>query len=140
MNPTHIFFPMAAMFLLVVIVTCLMLRERIAEMKSRKIHPKKVASSTQMAQVLENTQAADNYKNLFEMPVFFYLLCIALFATQKVTHLWCMTAWVYVVLRAIHSYIHISYNNVMHRFTAFALSAGVLAGLWLVFIWELAQS
>jgi hypothetical protein len=140
MNPTHIFFPVAAMMLLVGVVTCLMLHERMTEMKLRKIHPKKVASSTQMSRTLEQTQAADNYKNLFEMPVFFYVLCIALFATQKATHMWCMMAWIYVALRVVHSYIHISYNNVMHRFTAFAISTCLLVGLWIGFIWELVKS
>jgi hypothetical protein len=140
MNPTYIFFPVAAMMLLVAVVTCLMLRERIAEMKARRIHPNKVASSTQMARLLENTQAADNYKNLFEMPVLFYALCLALFATQKVTHLWCMAAWAYVALRYAHSFIHIGYNKVMHRFTVFAASLALLVSMWATFIWSVVQS
>ena len=33
----------------------------------------------------------------------------------------------------IHSVIHLSYNNVTHRLTAFALSNFVLIALWVVF-------
>lgn len=42
-------------------------------------------------------------------------------------------AWTYVGLRAIHSVIHLSYNNVVHRLTAYALSNAVLAAFWIVF-------
>jgi hypothetical protein len=48
MNQTAIFYPIAAMMALVAIVTAMMLKERVGEMKSRRIHPNKVASSTQM--------------------------------------------------------------------------------------------
>jgi hypothetical protein len=138
MNQTAIFYPMAAMVLLVVLVCCLMLRERIAEMKARKISPSKVASSTQMNRILENTRAADNYKNLFEMPVLFYALCLALYMTQSLNQNYLWAAWLFVALRVLHSFIHIVYNNVMHRFSVFALSMWVIAGMWAAFIWQMA--
>ncbi len=137
MIQSAIFYPIAVMMLLVAIVTAMMLKERIGEMKARKIHPNKVASSSQMAQVLQSTQAADNYKNLFEMPVLFYVLCLALFATQSVTSGWLYAAWAYVALRYAHSYIHIAYNKVTHRFYVFAASLTLLLTMWLVFAWQL---
>jgi hypothetical protein len=139
MNQIHILYPVAGMLMLVCIVTVLMLRERIAEMKDRRIHPQKVASSSQMSIVLHNTRAADNYKNLFEMPVLFYVLCLALFATQMVSPLFVTSAWVYVLLRCVHSFIHMGYNKVMHRFTVFAISVALLAAMWLIFVVQLVQ-
>ena len=125
------------MFLLVAVVMTLMLRERIAEMKSRRIHPQKVASSSQMSAVLQNTRAADNYKNLFEFPVFFYVLCVALLATQMVSAGFVWAAWAFVALRAWHSFIHLGYNRVMHRFQVFIVSSVLLLGTWLVFAYML---
>lgn len=139
MNQATIFYPIAAMMLLVAIVTAMMLKERIAEMKIRRIHPNKIASSTQMGQILENTKGADNYKNLAEMPILFYVLCIALFATQSVSTGWVYAAWAYVALRYAHSFIHIGYNTVMHRFYVFAASLTVLFGMWAMFVWQLAS-
>jgi hypothetical protein len=139
MNQIHILYPVAGMLMLVCIVTVLMLRERIAEMKDRRIHPQMVASSSQMSIVLHNTRAADNYKNLFEMPVLFYVLCLALFATQMVSPLFVTSAWVYVLLRCVHSFIHMGYNKVMHRFTVFAISVALLAAMWLIFVVQLVQ-
>ncbi len=137
MNQVQILFPLAAMMLLTSVVMALMLRERIAEMKARRIHPQKVASSTQMSAVLQNTRAADNYKNLFEMPVLFYALCLALLATQMASPLYLAGAWAYVLLRCVHSFIHIGYNKVMHRFQVFALSATLLLVMWLAFAVQL---
>ena len=131
-NPAQILFPVAAMVALVMLMTVLMLRERVQEMKARRIHPQKVASSTQMAAVLLNTRAADNYKNLFEMPVLFYVCCLALLVLQAVTPLLLGLAWLYVVLRCVHSFIHLGYNKVMHRFNVFALSNAVLLVMWVL--------
>jgi hypothetical protein len=138
MNQTAIFYPIGVMVLLVAVITCLMLKERVEEMKTRKIATYTVASSTQMSQVLQNTRAADNYKNLFEMPVLFYVLCLALYATQSVTHIYLWAAWAFAALRVLHSFIHIGYNNVMHRFSVFALSMWVVGGMWAAFVWQLA--
>jgi hypothetical protein len=132
-----ILYPIAAMMLLVAVITTLMLRERIAEMKSRRIHPQKVATSSLMAQVLQNTHAADNYKNLFEMPVLFYALCLALHASHTTGIAWLVAAWVYVGLRVWHSVIHVTHNRVMLRFQVFAASGTVLLALWIAFAAEL---
>ena len=40
-------------------------------------------------------------------------------------------AWMYVALRYVHSFIHTTYNTVMHRFYVFAASAMVLLVIWL---------
>jgi len=44
-----------------------------------------------------------------------------------------VVAWSYVALRAVHSAIHLTYNNVIHRLTAFALSNVVLMAFWVLF-------
>ena len=74
-----------------------------------------------------------NYMNLLELPILFYAVCLAMFVTQTVDSLAVNLAWGYVALRVLHSVIHISYNNVVHRLGAFALSNFVLIALWVVF-------
>ena len=138
-NQAQILYPIAVLVALVMVMTVLMLRERVQEMKARRIHPQKVATSTQMAGVLQNTRAADNYKNLFEMPVLFYACCLALLALQAVTPLLLGLAWAYVALRLLHSFIHVGYNKVMHRFNVFALSALVLLVMWVLLVAHLLQ-
>ena len=74
-----------------------------------------------------------NFVNLFEMPVLFYLLCVALYATHRVSDAMVVLAWVYVVLRVVHSLIHVSYNQVMQRFLAYAASNLILMVMWITF-------
>ena len=42
---------------------------RVREMREQRIHPQTASTSLQMASQLQNVQAADNFKNLFEVPV-----------------------------------------------------------------------
>ncbi len=73
-----------------------------------------------------------NYTNLLEMPVLFYAVGVLAFA-GGVHSTWLVTlGWAYVVLRVLHSVVHISYNNVLHRFALFATSNVVLAGMWVL--------
>ena len=139
MNQAPILYPIAAMLLLTTVVAALLLRERITEMKARRIHPQQLPSSSQMSATLQQTRAADNYKNLFEMPVMFYVLCLALYATQLASSGFVMAAWAYVALRVLHSVIHVGYNTVMHRFAVFALSSTLLLAMWIAFVVQLAQ-
>jgi len=41
-------------------------------------------------------------------------------------------AWGYVALRIVHSAIHLSYNQVLHRLAVFALSNVLLGALWVI--------
>jgi len=73
-----------------------------------------------------------NYMNLLEIPVLFYVACLVLYAVSGVTQSAVVLAWSYVALRVVHSAIHLTYNNVIHRVSVFAISNAVLAALWVV--------
>lgn len=74
-----------------------------------------------------------NYMNLLELPMLFYVAGLMYFVAGRVDQTTLVVAWAYVALRAIHSVIHLTYNNVIHRLTAFALSNFVLMALWVLF-------
>jgi len=63
--------------------------------------------------------------------VLFYAGVVLAYTAGSVDSLLLGLAWAYVVLRWLHSLIHISYNRVMHRFTAYFLSSLVLWAFWL---------
>ncbi len=132
-----ILLPIAAMVALSAVVGGALLAQRTAEMRRRRIHPQAVATSSQMAAKLERTNIADNFRNLFETPVLFYALCLAMAITQSVTPALLAAAWAYVALRVLHSAIHCTYNRVMHRFAAFAAGFVLLIGMWFTFVLQL---
>jgi len=114
--------------------------ERVGEMRSRGIAAQAIATSREAGKRLHNTNAADNFSNLFEIPVLFYVLCILAFAANAVTPLLVAGAWAFVALRAIHSLIHCTYNRVMHRFPVYLLSTLILFALWGIFAIKILQT
>lgn len=130
LSPVTMLMPMAAMVALTAVVWVRLYVERIGEMRARSISPQAVASSREMAAALMRTQAADNLRNLFEMPVLFYALCLAVVSVGVATPFLVNGAWAYVVLRAVHSLIHCTYNRVKHRFATYAASSVLLFVLW----------
>ena len=122
-----------AMVLLVLVVGGAMLATRVAEMRRKRIHPQALASSSTMSAQLENVQVADNFRNLFEVPVLFYALAAIALATGHVPD-WLVTcAWVFFVLRVVHSFIHCTYNKVYHRLAVFLASFVLLIVMWVAF-------
>ena len=130
MQANAIFVPALAMVALTIAVWLRMYAARIGEMKRERIHPQAVATSTQMAARLTDTRAADNFRNLFELPVLFYMALVVAALTSQVNGITLALAWGFVALRAVHSVIHCGYNKVMHRFHAYLFGCLVLWALW----------
>lgn len=72
-----------------------------------------------------------NYMNLLEAPVLFYVVCVILFATSRVDSIFLALAWSFVACRLVHSLVHLSYNNVLHRLMPFALGNFILIAMWI---------
>jgi hypothetical protein len=136
---THaIWFPVCGLVLLTALIWIKLYVDRLGEMRARRIAPQQLASARAAAGALEKTAAADNFRNLFEVPVLFYLLCIALALTGATTPGFVTAAWAYVALRALHSLIHVTYNRVVHRFLVYVASTLLLFGMWVAFFLALA--
>ena len=75
-----------------------------------------------------------NFSNLFEVPVLFYTLGIIVLVLEINNQLMLGFAWTFVALRVMHSIIHITYNNPIHRFLAFLLSSCIVLMMWIQLI------
>lgn len=69
-------------------------------------------------------------QNHFELPPLFHVGVLMTYVTEQVSAFAVGLAWAYVGLRAVHSYVHLGTNNVMHRFSIFLMSVTVLVVLW----------
>jgi len=72
------------------------------------------------------------WMNLLEAPVLFYVACMIWYAIGQVTDLVVAIAWTYVGLRIVHTLVHVTYNNVFHRLSVFALSNLALTIFWIL--------
>ena len=129
-----IWMPCAAMVGLTALVWVKLYWDRIGEMRARRIDAQELATVAAAAGRLERPEAADNFRNLFEVPVLFYVLCIALVLNGGSTPGFVTAAWAYVALRSLHSLIHVTYNRVMHRFLVYVASTLLLFAMWGAFL------
>ena len=125
-----IFLPMIAQTALVAFVWVRMYFTRVRELRQRRLDPQSLSTSAQAAGVLADVAAADNFRNLFEVPVVFYAVCCALAIAGAESVAQITLAWLFVGLRATHTFVHITYNRVMHRFAIYVLSTVVVFIMW----------
>ncbi len=132
-NHLHLIAACLAMVLLTTVVGLTMLRNRVREMMRKRLDAQQIADSTRMAAQLQDIQAADNFRNLFEVPVLFYTLAAIALATGYVPSWLVVCTWIFVALRVAHSLIHCTYNKVFHRLAVFLPSFGLLLAMWIAF-------
>jgi hypothetical protein len=118
MKQAAIFSPLFATMLLTLIVWVYMYIRRIAFITTNKLHPHDLAIPGKLAQISPPSVSnpSDNFKNLCEIPVLFYVLVLYLFATKQVDNIYVTAAWIFFWFRALHSAVHCTFNTVMLRF------------------------
>ena len=79
-------------------------------------------------------QLGYSFQNQFEMPVLFYVLTILAIISKHADVLFVAMAWIFVVMRLAHAYVHCTSNNLRARGGFFGIGALVLALMWLIFI------
>jgi hypothetical protein len=133
--------PLLAQIALTFIVMLTMYQKRVAEMKSKRIHPQRTKTrSTAHGVLTDSESAANNYSNLLESPILFYVAILLTLILMVQDSILVVLAWTYVASRYAHSFIHITYNRVMHRFTVFVFSSFVLLAIWVRIGWIIIQS
>jgi hypothetical protein len=80
------------------------------------------------------TKRAANFRNQFELPVLFYVLTILSIMTRHADIVFVVLAWVFVLSRFGHAYIHTTSNNVIQRGRVYGVGVLALIIAWVVFI------
>ncbi len=78
-------------------------------------------------------QISNNYDSQFALPLLFYVLVILAWITRHADLIFVVMAWLFVLLRLLHAYIHTTSNHVPTRFRAFAAGMFVLLIMWIIF-------
>ena len=121
--------PVLALIVWTLIIWCVMYARRIPAMQKARIHPQTAADPDgdwKSKMPVRAQYAAHNYNHLMEQPTIFYALMFYLQLSGMNDGLFAHLAWVYVILRVVHSLIQITVNKVMVRFIVFSLSTVVL--------------
>lgn len=122
-------YPMFAMVLLTFAVAVHLFRLRVKAVKTGEMRLSQFrlnSGDTPDAMV----QAARNYANLFEIPVLFYSAGAIAIALGIQTPALTITAWIFVLARCVHSWIHLHSNNVINRMRAYMLGTICVVVIW----------
>lgn len=129
--------PMLVLMLLTMLVWLYMYVLRNRYVMRQRISPQLLASPEQLNTLLPEqiNRPSNNLKNLCELPVLFYALCLLIQQLALVDTVFITLAWCFVGLRIAHSIVHCTFNNVLSRFLLYVTASLVLWGMLLRFSW-----
>ena len=125
MNNAEILAPMLGMMVLTAVVWVVLYARRLPAMRKAGVPAQEYTTPDKGAALLPEAVSypANNFRNLFELPVLFYALCLYLYVTGTAGHADVVAAWVFVAFRVVHSAIHCTVNIVVARFATYCLAA-----------------
>lgn len=77
--------------------------------------------------------AANSLRNQFELPVLFYVLTILALITRKADIAFLVLAWVFVLSRIGHAFVHVTSNELKLRFPLWLIGFFCLLLMWILF-------
>jgi hypothetical protein len=132
-----IFWPVAVMVLATLLIYVRLIKVKIRELKAgrvdmerRGIHEDAWGESVMLIN--------NNIRNQFELPVLFYVVCLVLWALEAVGILALVAAWLFVLSRIAHAWVHLTSNYIPNRRRFFTVGWWILVFMVLLVIWQLA--
>jgi len=129
-DPRLILYPAFAMFLLAAILLARLARLRFGAVGRGDLEGEFYRSFQGGEEPYEVRVTTRSFINQFEVPVLFYVGVILTYVTEQVSYWLIACAWLYVALRYVHCYVHLTSNDVLRRFRFYILSGFVLVVMW----------
>jgi hypothetical protein len=124
------FWPMVAHAVLVFILYALLGWRRHVLVKAGRIQPAQFRENHAANEPAESLVVRNSIANQFEIPLLFHVCCIVLYTTQADNLAAVLLAWIFVVTRYAHAFVHVTSNDLRYRSPLFALGFVALAGMW----------
>ncbi|MGQ0531304.1 MAG: MAPEG family protein [Caulobacteraceae bacterium] len=119
--------PVVALVIWSLVMLIWLYATRIPAMAKAKLRPGQTTKAQMEALPVANV--ANNYNHLMEQPTLFYALCFALQFLDQANDVNIGLAWLYVVIRVIHSLVQATVNIIIVRFSIFIVGSLVLMAL-----------
>lgn len=125
--------PLFVQVVLTFVLYCWMAYYRVRLIRRGAVHPRNVAlrEPNWPPHVLQVSNAAHNQ---LETPVLFYVLTILAIITRHADVLFVVLAWIFLLARIAHAYVHVTTNRISRRGGLFGIGLLVLMIMWLIFI------
>lgn len=109
---------------------------RVGALRSGIVKPEDIALGEQ-GWPKKTTQCGNAFRNQFELPVLFYLLIALILITRAGDLLLLVLAWLFVILRIAHAYVHTTSNVVFLRGRIYGGGFLALIIMWIVFAFKI---
>ena len=141
MDSKSIFFPVVTLVFFTLVVALWMAFTRIRHLRRNRVNPQALADGKRWDEILSEVEnPSDALENLFEMPVLFYAVTLAIYTTGQVDATYVTLGWMFVFFRIVQGLIHCTYNGIMHRAMSFWFGSVILFILWIRFAIQILSS
>lgn len=131
MSDRAILLPSVAMALLTLSLILFMGLHRVHAVRRRRVHIR-FFRAFRGDELPEDLHIVNRHvHNHFELPPLFHVAIVATYAAGAVTPLAVALGWAFVASRCVHTAIHLTYNNVNHRFLVYGTGLLLVAALWI---------
>ena len=132
MTVTDLLLPVFVQVGLTFFIMFWMARLRMAALNSGAVKPDDI-NLRQQRWPPQATQVANCFHNQLELPFLFYVVVAFILITSTNSLIFVILAWVFVLSRLVHAYIHTGGNDVRSRSIAIGVGAIALVAMWLIF-------
>lgn len=132
MTVTDFLLPVFVQVGLTFVLLLVMARERTGSIRRGEVKVENIALR-EPNWTTRATQYANAFHNQLELPMLFYVLIAFILITKAGDVLLLILAWIFVLSRIVHAYIHTSGNIVDRRFMAYSVGVLVLILMWVIF-------
>ncbi|MGH8251377.1 MAG: MAPEG family protein [Steroidobacteraceae bacterium] len=131
-----IFYPILVQVALTLLVYVHLIRVKIRAIKAGQVDKERRALHED-AWPDSVLQINNCIRNQFEIPVLFYVVAFVLWALEAVGIVALVVAWLFVLSRLAHAWIHLTSNYVPNRRRAFTVGWWLLVAMVLLAAWRL---
>jgi hypothetical protein len=125
-------FPMAFYVLYLFFMFLYVFFTRFASVKSGKTPGRYYKAYSNKEGVPERMLVLERHvDNQFQVPMVFLVTCTTIIASSGETQLQFVFAWIFVISRLAHSYIHLGRNHVLKRAGVYSIGWLVIVAMWL---------
>jgi hypothetical protein len=137
MSYSHIFWPVLAQVFLTLAMFIVLGARKARAVKAGQVNRQQAALDSRVWPE-DVVKVSNNIANQFEVPVLFYVLCLVLYNINAAGTVAVVLAWLFVVSRYAHAYVHVGSNYVPVRMRLFMVGCVVLLAMLMVAVWKLA--
>ena len=131
MSQNLILLPVLAHVALIFAILVVMALRRQASIKAQRKSVQDMATATERDWEPAAAAAAACFRNQFEMPVLFFVVCVLALDMRSIDFGFLVLAWLFVISRVVQVHAHLTHNRIAIRGGSYLAGCAVLMVMWL---------